>query len=205
MTRVLITAFEPYDHWSENASWLCLVELTRNLPAQPEVTTRRYPVDFTRVRQHLEEDLTDEYDYAIHLGQGPGGGRLGLEDFAINAARERSGPSHTPPPAAEPLDPEGPAAYQSTLPLHDWAELLCGGGIPASVSHHAGTYLCNATLYWSRRIAERRGLRTQALFIHVPLETSQVIATGKDTASLPAGLVADGVRLILEAMHNRAP
>ena len=141
MTRVLITAFEPYGNWSENASWLCLVELTRHLPEQPEVTTRRYPVDFTRVRQRLEEDLTDDYDFAIHLGQGPGDGRLRLEAFAINAARERGGRSHEPLPA-QPLDPEGPAACQSTLPLDDWAGLLCGQGIPASVSHHAGRSDC---------------------------------------------------------------
>ena len=50
MPRVLITAFGPYGKWAENASWLALVELTRHLPAQPEITTRRYPVDLEVVR-----------------------------------------------------------------------------------------------------------------------------------------------------------
>jgi len=36
MTRVLITAFEPFDRWSENSSWLALVELTRSLPESPK-------------------------------------------------------------------------------------------------------------------------------------------------------------------------
>ena len=55
--RVLITAFEPYDRWRENSSWLALVELTKELPREPHVTTRLYPVDFGLVRSKLEEDL----------------------------------------------------------------------------------------------------------------------------------------------------
>ena len=46
MASVLITAFEPYDRWEANSSWLALVELTKDLPSEPRITTRRYPVDF---------------------------------------------------------------------------------------------------------------------------------------------------------------
>jgi pyroglutamyl-peptidase len=207
MTRILVTAFGPYDRWSENASWISLVELTRNMIEQPELVTRRYPVDFTKIRGCLEADLADNYDFAVHLGQAPGSARLQLEAFAINAAQCPSDsadtrPPRTGPPRTEPLDADGPAAYQSMLPLDDWAELIRRRGIPTSVSHHAGTYLCNATLYWSRRITQLRGLATQSIFVHVPLVPTQVIAGGKDTASLPATLVADAVRLLLEAMHR---
>ena len=202
MTRILVTAFQPYDRWSENASWLCLVGLTHNLPEQPEMVTRRYPVDFAQIRGCLEADLADNYDLAVHLGQAPGSTRLGLEAFAINAAQSPSDSQAAPRPRAERLDADGPAAYQSMLPLDEWADLAAEHGIPTSVSHHAGTYLCNATLYWSRRISQLRGLRTQSLFIHVPLAPSQVIASGKDTASLPSTLCAQGVRLILEDMHR---
>ncbi len=51
MTRVLLTAFEPYDTWKANASWLALVDLTSDLPSQPQVTTRLYPVDFDQLRE----------------------------------------------------------------------------------------------------------------------------------------------------------
>jgi len=39
---VLLTAFEPYDRWKANASWLTLVQLTQNFPEQPKITTRLY-------------------------------------------------------------------------------------------------------------------------------------------------------------------
>ena len=34
MKKVLVTAFEPYDRWKTNASWLALVHLTQDLPPQ---------------------------------------------------------------------------------------------------------------------------------------------------------------------------
>lgn len=202
MTRVLVTAFEPYDRWSENASWLCLIGLTHNLPEQPEIVTRRYPVDFAQIRGRLEADLADNYDFAIHLGQSPGNARLGLEAFAINAAHDPSDAPNGQPPRTTSLDADGPAAYQSLLPLDDWAELLNGRGIPTNVSHHAGTYLCNATLYWSQRLAQLQGLRTQALFMHIPLEPTQVSRLSENLPSMPASLAADGLRTILQQMHD---
>ncbi|HVX59081.1 MAG TPA: hypothetical protein VHC19_00720 [Pirellulales bacterium] len=56
MTSVLITAFEPYDRWQANSSWLCLMELTRDRPTQPAITTRRYPVDFQAAKERLAQD-----------------------------------------------------------------------------------------------------------------------------------------------------
>ena len=113
MPAVLITAFEPYDDWSENASWLALVELTRDLPSRSKVVTRRYPVDFEAVRQRLREDLAADYDYALYLGQAPGTGRIHLEMIGTNIG----GHSSQTPDQFQPLVAEGPVAYRSSLPL----------------------------------------------------------------------------------------
>ena len=65
MPRILITAFEPYDRWSENASWLALVEFTKTLQVDTEITTRRYPVDFAAVRECLQSDLFEDYEVVV--------------------------------------------------------------------------------------------------------------------------------------------
>ena len=142
MPRVLITAFGPYGHWLENSSWLALVELTRQLPAAPEITTRLYPVDLAVVSERLIQDLPGQ-DYAIHFGQAPGATSVQLEAIGINVGAASIHDLDQP----QPLVREGPIAYQSQLPLAAWAGLLRDTGIPARVSYHAGTYLCNATLY----------------------------------------------------------
>lgn len=200
MTTVLITAFEPYGQWESNASWLCLMELTRQLPVAPVLTTRRYPVDFIAARQRLEADLRANYDFALHLGQAPGSTSVRLEQMAINVGQ-------LPGQSAEEcfaLCPEGPEAYGSSLPLANWARQLRSAGIPATVSHHAGTYLCNATLYWSHFLAQRDGWKTRSAFVHLPLETSQCLGDGPIQPSLPAAMTAQALLTILAELEHLA-
>ena len=196
MSSILITAFEPYDRWPENSSWLALVELTRDLPAEPKVVTRRYPVDFEQVRSRLFDDLAADYDFALHLGQAPGIGRIHLEAVGINVG----GHSSLLPDQFQPLVADGPAAYRSALPLADWAGQIRQLGIPCQVSYHAGTYLCNALLYLTHHIAQEQRLKTRAAFIHLPLAPQQVLSERSDVPNLPSAMCAEAVRLIVSQL-----
>ena len=198
MTSVLITAFEPYDRWLANSSWLTLVKLTQNRPTEPQITTRLYPVDFSTVKQRLANDLRANHDFALHLGQAPGSTRIQLESLAINVG----GSSQQTPDQFRPLVEGGPVAYQSPLPLKRWAGMLRQQQIPAQVSYHAGEYLCNATLYFSCYFAEQLGLRTQSAFIHLPLDTAQAAEQAQDYASLPSSLSADALLAILADLES---
>lgn len=201
MPSVLITAFEPYDRWDENASWLALVELTKDLPSGLRITTRRYPVDFAAVRVRLTEDLAAGHDYALHLGQAPGLARIHLEAVGLNVG----GTSQQRPEEFQPLVPDGPVAYKSDLPLATWAAKLRAVGIPAQVSYHAGTFLCNATLYLTHHLCRERGWKTQATFIHLPLATEQAVRERQDIASIPVAVAAQALRLILDELRGPSP
>lgn len=197
MKKVLLTAFDPYDRWSANASWLALVELLRNRPADVELTTRRYPVDFLVARQRLEKDLREgEFDYSLHVGQAPGTGWVRLEAIGLNVG----GTADQSPDEFQPLIPAGPVAYRSDLPLVDWARQLRSIGIPTTVSYHAGTYLCNAVLYWALHLSNKWQLPTRSTFVHLPLATSQVVPERRDTPSLPSELAAAALREILASL-----
>jgi pyroglutamyl-peptidase len=198
MPAVLITAFEPYDRWQENASWLALVELTRELPAGPKIVTRRYPVDFEIVRARLQEDLAANYDYALHLGQAPGISRIHLEAIGINIG----GHSSQTPDQFQPLVENGPIAYRSALPLAEWAGKIRELGIPCQVSHHAGTFLCNAVLYLAHHFIHRQGLKTRAAFIHLPLAPQQVLGERQDWPSLPSALCGEAVRMMVSEIET---
>ncbi len=198
MHRVLLTAFGPYDDWSENASWLVLQDLLRDTPQHIELVTRLYPVDFEKVRLRLEEDLKLGFDTVLSLGQAPGYARVAIEGVGLNVARDRGMRSED----AVPLDAAGPPAYFSTLPLKVWAELLRSEGIPAEVSHHAGTYLCNAALYLSHHLSALSGYPTRGAFLHLPLASEQVLDCQRDYPSLPVSLMSQGLRRLLD---NLAP
>lgn len=203
MPTLLLTAFEPYDRWSENASWLALVELTRDLPPGTKVVTRRYPVDFSQARSRLAEDLAADYDFALHLGQAPGLARIHLEAIGVNVA----GHSSLLPDDYQPLAPDGPAAYQSSLPLAAWAAEIRQLGIPCQVSYHAGTYLCNAVLYLTHHLTCQERRKTRAAFVHLPLAPSQVLTERQELATMPSLLAAEAVRYIVRQLaseHARA-
>ncbi|MGE0758224.1 MAG: pyroglutamyl-peptidase I [Pirellulaceae bacterium] len=200
MLRIFITAFEPYDEWQENASWLALVEFTKNLPTGVRLTTRRYPVDFHAVLERLARDLRDDYDYAIHLGQAPGSAKIRLESIGINVG----GHSARGAESCRPLVEDGPVAYRADMPLAEWAQRLTQAGIPATVSYHAGTYLCNATLYLAHHIAAQQRLRTKITFVHLPLDLTQSATRGQEIAALPAAVSARALRMIVDDLVKRA-
>jgi pyroglutamyl-peptidase len=201
MLRIFVTAFDPYDTWEENASWLTLVELTKRLPTGAKLTTRRYPVDFQSMRERLAADLRENYDYALLLGQAPGSARIRLEAIGINV----EGNAERPPESFQPLVPEGPAAYRTDLPLGDWVLALRNAGIPAAVSYHAGTYLCNAALYLTHHFTRQHRWITKSAFIHLPLDVTQSVRSDKELPAIPASMSADALRLIIEDLIRRAP
>lgn len=193
MPRVLLTAFRPFDQWGENASWLALQALTRDLPAGVEVVTRLYPVDYTEVRSRLASDLVAGYDAVLHVGQAAGSAGVRLEQFALNACRGRGdGPNDV-----RQLEPDGPAAYRSRMPLCEWAPRLRESGVPAEVSLHAGDYLCNAAFYWSHYLGALAGRPPRAALVHLPLDVSQAAALERPQPSLSSELAAYGLRQLV--------
>lgn len=192
MTRALLTAFEPYDRWSENSSWQTLVELTRWYDGPVELVTRRYPVDLTRMSELLRKDLQEDYDLAIHMGQSPGSTLIKLEAVGLNVRTDGT-----------PLIADAPEAYRSSLPLAGCVGLLIEAGIPSELSHHAGTYLCNAALFLSQHYSKSFSLQTKSLFVHVPLSPAQAAKDDLRMASMSIQMTSAAVAMILEQVRAR--
>ncbi len=189
MCRVLLTAFEPYDRWSENSSWQALMDLTRWYDGPAEITTRRYPVELSRMSESLRKDLQFEYDLAIHLGQSPGSTLIKLEAVGLNVRTDGT-----------PLIADAPEAYRSSLPLARCSQALLEAGIPSEISHHAGTYLCNAALFLSQHYVTAFGLRTKSMFIHVPLSPAQAAKDPSPMASMSIPMTSAAIAMILQQL-----
>jgi len=189
VTRVLLTAFEPYDRWPDNASWLALIDLTRWHDGPIQIVTRRYPVDIGKMSERLRTDLQEDYDLALHCGQAPGSSHLRLESVGLNLRTDGS----------EILS-GAPAAYRSPLPLVAAASRIRAAGIPAAVSHHAGTYLCNAALFLSQHYINSFGMRTASAFVHMPLAPAQVARENSDSPSMSTPMVSAALALMIEQL-----
>ncbi len=172
--RVLLTAFEPYNQWEKNSSWEALIALLSERGASPNIVTRRYPVDLAKLRSRIETDLSQGVDVVLHLGQAPGISEMHVEAIALNIA----GVGALQNGEYRAIVEGAPVAYRTSLPIGDWVNDLNSMGIPASVSYHAGTYLCNAAMFLSHHWFERRQERPLVGFVHLPLTPEQVGSNG---------------------------
>ncbi len=104
-----------------------------------------------------------------------------------------------------PVFPGGPAAYNATLPNAKMVKAVNKAGIPASVSFHAGTHLCNQMLYTAQHLIQQRGLSTLSGFIHVPQTPGNIAMTERrkpQTSSMSLPMIADAIATCIDTLAD---
>jgi pyroglutamyl-peptidase len=214
--KILVTGFDPFENEPLNASW----EVVRRLPdtiGGAEVVKVQIPTSFRRSGPAVR-DAVVAHDPDVVVGVGQAGGRFAVtpERVAINVDDGRIPDNDDVQPIDEPIEPDGPPAYFSTLPVKAMVAAMQEAGVPAAVSNTAGTFVCNHMFYASRHLVERELPGRATGFVHVPYLPSQVLdKPGTPSLSLDdmvtavaAGLAAivayrgrDDARLVGGATH----
>ena len=195
--KLLLTGFEPFGGQDINPSW----EAVRLLPdtiGDHRLIRLQVPVVFGLAAEKVMA-AAEEYTPDAILCVGQAGGRMALspERVAVNlrdaAIPDNSGVQITD----EPVMPDGPAAFFSTLPVKRISEAIRKEGIPSSVSLSAGSFVCN-DLYYTL-LARYEGTNTRVGFLHVPFlpEQARNDEPSLDLESIRCGLLA-AVICILE-------
>ncbi|MEU8515942.1 pyroglutamyl-peptidase I [Kitasatospora sp. NPDC048722] len=198
MTRVLLTGFEPFDGADVNPSW----EVARLVADQPPegllVTAVRLSCVFGRAAEELRAAVGEcAPDLVVCLGQAAGRPDVTVERVALNVDDARIPDNAGARPVDAPVVPGGPAAYFATLPVKACVAAVRAAGLPASLSHTAGTFVCNHVFYALMHLlaTERPGVRGG--FVHIPALPEQVLDRAQP--SLPADAVAHALRALLTA------
>ncbi|WP_431041015.1 pyroglutamyl-peptidase I [Streptomyces sp. P1-3] len=195
MTRVLLTGFEPFGGGETNPSWEAVRAVAAHPPPGLSFTTAELPCVYGAALPALTAAVQDgEPDVVLCVGQAGGRPDITVERVAINLDDARIPDNAGAQPMDEPVIPGGPAAYFAALPVKACVAAVRAAGVPASVSHTAGTYLCNHVFYGLMHLiaTERPALRGG--FVHVPYASAQV--TDRSAPSLPVAAAAEGLRAI---------
>jgi pyroglutamyl-peptidase len=198
MTRVLLTAFEPFGGETVNPSLEALRRVGRTTwPDGVQVATQALPVVYGEALDVLRRAVSS-YDPDVVVATGQAGGRSDVtpERVAVNLddAPADDNAGQAPLDAAVVLG--GPAAYFSTLPVKAITEALRAAAIPASVSHTAGTYVCNHVFYGLMHLLATERPQTRGGFVHVPYAHEQVVdRTEQRPPSLSLATITEAVRL----------
>jgi len=198
MKTVLLTGFEPFNRETINPAW----EAVRALDGWSEadfmegfvVHARQLPCVFGAAIDTIGAAI-DELQPGLVIAVGQAGGRhdLSIERVAINVDDAPIPDNDQRQLVDQPIVADGPAAYFSTLPIKAIVQALRAGGLPASVSQTAGTFVCNHVFYGlMHHVSKRAPMR--AGFIHIPYLPQQA-AAHPGAASMALADMIEGLRI----------
>jgi pyroglutamyl-peptidase len=192
MFKVLITGFEPFNKEHINPSELIakrVNELINKEISNINTITFILPVSFKKVTPILKSLLEEHKpDIAIGLGLWPGITHVTVERVALNIKDSRIPDNDNEQPIDEPIDPNGPTAYFSTLPIKTIVKKLREEKIPAAISNTAGTFLCNYVMYLLLHNSALYGYPKKSGFMHLPFLPEQTITRKTNWEGIPPSM-----------------
>ena len=191
MTTILLTGFEPFGGDAVNPSGEAVGIVAAGWSGPETLVTAVLPVTFDGAAARLAE-LMAEHSPDVVIATGLAGDRaaISVERVAVNLRDARIADNAGAQPVDEPSVRDAPDAYFATLPVKAIARDIAAAGIPSSVSHSAGTFVCNHVFFTALHESATRGAR--AGFVHVPWAAEH---RSTDAASLPLADIARGLEI----------
>ena len=166
---ILLTGYEPFLDFKRNPS-LEACKLLEGMDYNGyEVAVEELPMRYKET-QDIIRRLVDKHKPAAVIATGVSSKApdICVERVAINVGSADGGPNFGYDTLDQVLNPNGPAAYWSTLPIRDIVDAIKKTGIPARISNSAGTQGCNLVFYHLMDYLAEKELDTPAGFIHIP-------------------------------------
>ena len=184
---ILLTGFMPFGSNETNPSWEAVDALPASIGAW-RIEKLRLPVEYGRAADLAYRAATDlKADAVLCAGLAANRTAVTPEAIGINV-RDALIPDNAGFfPLGGPIEPDGPAAYFSTMPVREMAKAIRSEGVPAILSYTAGTYVCNDLLY--TLLHRFRNTDTRVAFIHVPPVSENGLSLSDLTRALTAAIL----------------
>jgi pyroglutamyl-peptidase len=207
LDEVIVTGFEPYGGFDENPSMKVAMAMDGKIINGKRVKGVILPVSFKKAFQVLMQYINPEKPPQIICSTGldPFISALKIEKIALNIKDFQGIPDNDGErPAGEPIIPGAPLALQTDIPVEKIYSELIANDIPAMVSYHAGTHLCNYIFYNLLYIKQKYNWRTKICFTHLPFLVSQYAKISHIrtfTPSLPLDTMVKGISIIIKILN----
>lgn len=164
---VLVTGFAPFAGEPDNPSGDVLPLLVDAWTRPEPLVTAVLPVVFGAAGDRVAE-LVAAHRPTLVVALGLAGGRSGVtpERVAVNLDDARIPDNAGARPCDLPVVAGAPAAYFSTLPVKAATAALRAAGVPADLSHTAGSFVCNHVFFRLQHLLAGSDVRSG--FVHVP-------------------------------------
>jgi len=201
MKTILLTGFEPFGGISINPSIEACKPYEGKVINGAKIKVAQIPLRYDEVKPSLVKAIEETKPAAIICTGQSGSGTINLERVAINVADARIPYNCGTQPVDKTIEPEGPVAYFSTLPLRKLLAALTEAKIPTVISNSAGTFGCNHIFFELMHYISENKADIPAGFIHVPSLPEQVIEK-KNQPSMALSLTTKALGVALETLSK---
>jgi pyroglutamyl-peptidase len=191
--RCIITGFDAFDNKRSNPSELAVKRLpTRFKPAGSSTELAFQPVILpTCCRKSWQKlkravgNIPRKAKFVLVLsGLADGRDRITVERFGLNMRDYRIPDNSGHQPRGESVVKGGPDALMSEVDVEKLSARLNKAGLPADVSNHAGTYVCNDIYYRALHKWQKNKRCLGVVFVHLPspelfVPVAKAVAKGK--------------------------
>lgn len=196
MVEVLIYGFPAYDILEENPSEIVMEDIASRIDADVEkVLLSSAYSDSEKLVESIEENRPD---IVLGIGADPDSPRVQVERVAINFADNKKPDEEDEVKRHQQLSTDGRIGYKSNIDIQEMSSFLKENDIPAEVSYHADTYVCNAVYYNCLKHIQESSSNAKAVFVHLPLHPEEVNRLDVDRPSFPTSKVAETLTEYLE-------
>ena len=169
---ILLTGFNCFGDLEVNPSELIVRTIAERAGAagRTDLVTEVLPTEYRRAEIRVCELIQQFKPRAVlGIGVAVGAQTLRLERVAHNLDDSSQADNSGEIAEGKAIEAEGPIEYRSSLPLERMLDALEERGVPAVISNHAGTFLCNHVFYVARHQVEQSGIGSSAaLFMSLP-------------------------------------
>lgn len=199
--KILVTGFDPFGGEKINPAIEAVKLLPKRIEAA-EIIKLEIPTIFNKSAEVVKQAIIQEQpDYVLNVGQAGGRRALTPERVAINI-NDGSIPDNAGyQPLGEPIQPDGPAAYFTQLPIKAMVAAIRQAGVPASVSNTAGTYVCNHIFYQVQYMRDKEFPNLKAGLIHIPFLPEQAVKNNQPSMALET--IVKGLTAAIAAIVQR--
>ena len=197
--KVLVTGFDPFGGDKVNPAYEAVKKMPDEI-AGAKIIKVEVPTVFAKSGQVVEEAIKKHQpEIVICVGQAGGRSAVSFERVAINLAEARIEDNEGNQPFDTALEPDGPAAYFTLLPIKAMTKNAHDHGLPAYISYTAGTFVCNDIMYRLLHLINTKFPTIRGGFVHVPFSPDQVIDRPAGTPSMSLDDIAASLTYAVEA------
>lgn len=201
---ILLTGYEPFGEFKRNSSIEACRKLEGMVYREYRVVVEEITMDFTKVRDIIEDHIENNKPSAIICtGVSGAGSGIAVERIAINVSTALPPRWEGDVDLDKPLRDGGPAGYFTTLPYRKLLEALKDAKIPASLSGSAGTVGCNQIFYYILDYLTRNKINIPAGFIHVPRLPEQAVDGRRASMSVESS--ARAIEAVVDELAKHLP